>query len=72
MYVKHIQCNPFVNQSERIACDYLKERLTGESKPDTWYILSNLMVDVAGTSAPDEVDLIIIGPAGILVVEVKH
>lgn len=72
MHIKHIPCNPFVNQSERNACDFLRERLAGEAGTDTWFILSNLMVDATGTSAPDEVDLLIIGPAGILVIEVKH
>ena len=69
--VRHIACGPYVNESERVAVERLKSKL--QSLPTgTWLLLSNLNNAGKQHQLSDEIDLIVIGPPGISVVEIKH
>jgi hypothetical protein len=64
---RHIPCGVAVNESERQAITRLHNKL-----PDGWILLSNLNHSTSAAYPSDEIDLIVIGPPGITVVEVKH
>jgi hypothetical protein len=69
--VRHIPCGPYVNESERIAVEGLKGKL--QKLPSApWILLSNLNHAAKAHLRSDEIDLIVIGPTGIAVVEIKH
>lgn len=70
MSVRHIPCGAPVNESERKAIDLLKSKL--QSHADNWVMLSNLHHHSNATRLSDEIDLILIGSRGVLVVEIKH
>ena len=70
MTVHHIPCGEFANESERAAMERLKSELG--KVPGEWIILSNVPHSVTTQAVPDDVDLIVIGPSGLHVVEVKH
>lgn len=70
MTVQHIPCGEFANESERIAVERLKADLA--KVPGQWIILSNVPHSVSTQAVPDDVDLIVIGPSGLHVIEVKH
>lgn len=67
MTARHIPCGVAVNESERQAIERLKSKL-----PDGWILLSNLNHSSSAAYPSDEIDLIVIGPPGVTVVEVKH
>lgn len=70
MTVQHIPCGEFANESERLAVERMKfeiGKVSGE-----WIILSNVPHSVTTQAVPDDVDLIVIGPSGVHVIEVKH
>ena len=68
--VRHIPCGEPVNASERIAVEKIKAKLQGLS--GSWIVLSNLSHSYNVDRLSDEIDVVILGPAGISVVEVKH
>ena len=70
MTVNHIPCGEFANESERTAVERLKSELG--KVHGTWIVLSSLPHSVTTQAVPDDVDLIVIGPSGLHVVEVKH
>lgn len=70
MTVQHIPCGEFANESERIAVERLKTDLVKVS--GRWIILSNVPHSVSTQAVPDDVDLIVIGPSGLHVIETKH
>jgi serine/threonine protein kinase len=65
-------CGPAANESELKACAHLKARLQGEPGDDRWVLLSNLAFSVTHQLQSDEIDLVVIGPPGVRVLEVKH
>ena len=67
MSARHIPCGVAVNESERQAITRLHNKL-----PDGWILLSNLNHSTSAAYPSDEIDLIVIGPPGITIVEVKH
>lgn len=67
MSARHIPCGVAVNESERQAIERLKSKL-----PDGWILLSNLNHSTSAAYPSDEIDLIVIGPPGVTVIEVKH
>lgn len=67
MSARHIPCGIAVNESERQAIERLRNKL-----PDGWILLSNLNHSSSAANPSDEIDLIVIGPPGVTVVEVKH
>ncbi len=72
MKVHHIACGPAVNESERKAFEHLKARLIGEPGGDEWFLLTNLSFSANHRRQSDEIDIVVIGPPGIQIVEVKH
>ena len=70
MTVQHIPCGEFANESERTAVERLKVDLA--KVPGRWIILSNVPHSVSTQAVPDDVDLIVIGPSGLHVIETKH
>jgi serine/threonine protein kinase len=68
--VRHIPCGNPVNESERKAIELLRAKL--QTHPDYWVMLSNLHHHSHATRLSDEIDLILIGPRGVIVVEIKH
>ncbi len=70
MTVQHIPCGEFANESERTAVERLKAELA--KVPGRWIILSNVPHSVNTQAVPDDVDLIVIGPSGLHVIETKH
>ena len=68
---RHIPCGPCVNESERIAIECLKICLRN-TPSGPWLLLSNLSHSVSAQRRSDEIDGILIGPPGVVVIEVKH
>ncbi|MDD5177526.1 MAG: NERD domain-containing serine/threonine-protein kinase [Sterolibacterium sp.] len=68
---RHIPCGPCVNESERIAIECLKARLQNAAS-GPWLLLSNLNHSVSAQRRSDEIDGVLIGPPGVVVIEVKH
>ncbi|MDE2125236.1 MAG: NERD domain-containing protein [Armatimonadetes bacterium] len=72
MGAKHIRCGRFANLSEREATEWLLARLIGLGTKDSWVLLSNLSISPNSSRLADELDLVVIGPTGIHLIEVKH
>ncbi len=71
--VQHIPFGPFVNESERIALEMLRNRLIGDDTAGTWRLLTNIAIGPGERRGqPLEVDCLAIGPPGVTVIEVKH
>lgn len=72
MKVEHIPCGVFANESEKIAIEHICKKL--ESKPgDGKYIfLSNLLFSFDSRGLSNEIDLLVICPSGVIVIEIKH
>lgn len=72
MRVSHVSCGSAANESELRACRFLREQLQGERGDDQWILLTNKAFSVTHQLQSDEIDLIVVGPPGVRVVEVKH
>jgi Nuclease-related domain len=72
MRVDHLPCGAFVNASEKKAFDYIRARLQSELGNDRFLVLTNVVHSVSANAPADEIDMIILGPAGVQVIEVKH
>ncbi len=70
MPVRHVPCGAPVNESERKAIELLKAKL--QPQPDYWVMLSNLHHPSQTTRLSDEIDLVLIGARGAIIVEIKH
>lgn len=70
--VNHIPCGPFANESERLTCEKLKNKLQGLSSEGSYILLSNIPFNFQAQGLSDEIDLLIICPSGVTVIEVKH
>ncbi|MCL5126455.1 MAG: NERD domain-containing serine/threonine-protein kinase [Deltaproteobacteria bacterium] len=70
--VRHIPCGPFSNESERVACSKLKSRIQKLGNDNTWIFLTNIPFSYQANRLSDEIDLIVLGPPGITIVEIKH
>lgn len=68
---RHIPCGPCVNESERNAIECLKVCLQNTAS-GPWLLLSNLSHSVSAQRRSDEIDGVLIGPPGVVVIEVKH
>lgn len=68
--VRHLPCGDFVNASEQLAVERLRNKL--ESKGGVWILLSNLNHSQHPSLRSDEIDIVVIGANGVHVVEVKH
>jgi len=68
--VRWIPCGDYANESERIAVERLRNKL--QSADGTWILLSNLNHSPHPNRRSDEIDLVVIGPTGVFVIEIKH
>lgn len=71
MRVTLFPCGPAANESELKGFDYLKQRLQSEQGGEEWILLANLAFSVTHQLQSDEIDLVVIGPTGVRVIEVK-
>lgn len=65
-------CGPAANESELKSFEYLRNRLQSEPRDEEWVLLTNLAFSVTHQLQSDEIDLVVIGPTGVQVIEVKH
>ncbi|MGD9563073.1 MAG: NERD domain-containing protein [Pyrinomonadaceae bacterium] len=72
MAVKHLVCGAYANNSERYAVEFLKVRLQNHANSVEWALLSNYSNSTSAQYLSDELDLVVIGPSGVVVVEIKH
>ena len=72
MDVDVVHCGPFANESEQKAVEALKSRLISELGGGKWLLLTNLAFSASHQRQSDEIDIMVIGPPGVRVVEVKH
>ncbi len=70
MPFRHIPCGQPVNHSEQLATERAKS-LVGSAAGD-WVLLTNLALITSQDRQPDDLDIVLIGPGGVLLVEVKH
>lgn len=72
MRVTQFPCGTAVNESELKAFEHLKNQLESLPGDDEWILLTNLAFSVSHQLYSDEIDIVVLGPPGIRVVEVKH
>ena len=72
MKVNLIPCGPAANDSERKAFALLQGRLSSELGDDHWILLANLAFSATKHRQSDEIDVVVIGPPGVQVIEIKH
>lgn len=72
MKVELVRCGPFANESEQMAANALKTRLISTLGSGEWLLLTNLAFSAGHHRQSDEVDIVVIGPPGVQVIEVKH
>lgn len=68
----HIPCGPFANESEKNALERLRSKLQGFAKEGCWIFLTNIPFSFYAQGYSDEIDLLVISPNGVTVIEVKH
>ncbi|MGV1927921.1 protein kinase domain-containing protein [Agrobacterium tumefaciens] len=71
MRVIHVPCGPFANTSELKAFKAIDQEIRRRTGDGSAYILTNLTHPNLRGQA-DEIDIVVIGPGGAIVVEVKH
>lgn len=69
--VVHVPCGPFANASELKAFNAVDQEIRKRSGEETAYVLTNLTHPNLRGQA-DEIDMVVIGPGGAVVIEVKH
>jgi hypothetical protein len=69
--VVHVPCGPFANASELRAFNVIAQELRRAEGQHSAFVLTNLTHPNPRGQA-DEVDIVVIGPGGAVVVEVKH
>jgi serine/threonine protein kinase len=69
--VTHVPCGAFANESERRAFKVVQGALAKVDGTETAYVLTNLTHPNQRGQA-DEIDMVVLGPGGGVVVEVKH
>jgi serine/threonine protein kinase len=72
MKVTLFSCGPATNESELKAFEHLRSRLQSTPGDDQWIVLTNLAFSVTHQLQSDEIDIIVVGPPGVRVIEVKH
>ncbi len=72
MKVHHVPCGPAINESERKAFEQIKARLIAKPGDDEWILLTNLDFSTTNHRQSDEIDIVVIGPPGVQIIEVKH
>jgi integrase len=72
MRVALFACGPAANESELTAFQRIKSALQAEVGEGAWVLLTNVAFSVTNQLQSDEIDLIVLGPSGVRVVEIKH
>ncbi len=72
MKVEHIQCGVYANVSEKEAIEYIRKKLDSKSGDGKFILLSNLLFSFDSSGLSDKIDLLVIGPSGLFVIEIKH
>lgn len=72
MRVTIFSCGQPANQSEVKTVEHLKNRLQSAPGEDEWILLPHLAFSVRHQLQADDIDLVVIGPPGVRVIEVKH
>ncbi len=72
MKITHFQCGPASNESELKAFSRLENQLRSMEGQGEWVMLTNLAFSVTHQLQSDEIDIVLVGPTGIHVIEVKH
>uniref|UniRef100_UPI003564A3AC nuclease-related domain-containing protein n=1 Tax=Gemmatimonas sp. TaxID=1962908 RepID=UPI003564A3AC len=72
MPVKIIRFSPAVNASERIAETRVKTSLLAIGDSVSWFVLAGLASSSSPLHQSDDLDLVAIGPRGVVLIEVKH
>lgn len=72
MKVEHIPCGVFANESEKLAIERIRRGLESKSGDGKYILLSNLLFAFDSRGLSDEIDLLVICPSGIIVIEIKH
>lgn len=67
-----IPCGPAVNRSEETAIAHLKSSLIGLGRDGDWVLLTNLPLSTTHRRQSEEIDIVVLGPPGVRVIEVKH
>jgi hypothetical protein len=70
--LKHLLCGAFVNNSEKHAIEYLKPRLQNHATSNDWVLLTNYANSTNSQYLSDELDLVVVGPSGVSIIEIKH
>ena len=70
--VEHIPCGPYANESEQKACEGLRLKLQMLPGEATWILLTNIPFSFSSNFCSDEIDLIVVGPSEVAVIEIKH
>src|SRR4051812_44215447 len=72
MKAEIVPCGPYANESEKRAAITIKTKLENHPGDGLWLILTNVEFASKSSSRPDEIDLLVIGPTGIHLIETKH
>jgi serine/threonine protein kinase len=72
MAVKLIQCGQPANASERLAAQRCRAALEALGDTAPWVIFANLASSSSPLHQSDDLDLVLIGPRGVFLPEVKH
>jgi serine/threonine protein kinase len=67
-----ITCGPLANESEKLAFERLRVKLQGYAKEGRWIFLTNIPLSFSSEGYSDEIDLLLVSPVGVTVIEVKH
>lgn len=70
--VRHIPCGPFASESEKESCAKIKAKLEKLQDGNSWILLTNIPFSYQANRLSDEIDLIVLGPSGISIIEIKH
>ncbi|MFM7167679.1 MAG: protein kinase domain-containing protein [Planctomycetaceae bacterium] len=72
MPVQCVFCGEFANESEQQAVKKLSSVIENRGADGKWVLLTNLTFSLSNHAQSDEIDIVLIGPQGVRVVEVKH
>lgn len=72
MKVNHLSNSEPVNESERLAINLVSDALKRSDSSSHCYLLSNVQLVTSPAYQPSEIDLLLILPTGVQVIEVKH
>jgi hypothetical protein len=67
-----IRCGPTANHSEELAIERCKASLESLKDAERWVVLANLAFSATPLRQSDDLDLVCVGPRGVILIEVKH